>query len=338
MVVCSLVIASATFTSCSDDNTELRTDDTNVPTITVTPTNTVKERSITINAAPNTLQKVRVVFKEGEKMRRLYLTKYEIGVDEGPVSYKYPTAKTNNDNSIDIDGDDKNLLDFSFNLDTPSKKEGIIQYVLWTTTGRGDFRDVSKRNSIAPNAVGIITIKAGNVFNNFKNTYKSFEKTLLNAPTADDNSQTFMSLFDGKKYAINKADEYVNLWDFGYYWLKSTGATLASASTYRTDIVDLAVKAGVSKADLNKCYFKLSSKSASDFDKINSKEDLDFIDPSSIKSETIQKLNAGDIIEVVDQYGNKGLIKVDKIEPGLESNDYIKILIKVQVKSIPLKG
>ena len=65
---------------------------------------------------------------------------------------------------------------------------------------------------------------------------------------------------------------------------------------------------------------------------------LDAIDATAITSERIQGLKVGDVVEFVDQYGNKGLIKVSNISPGFGSDGSITFDVKVQFSALPIKG
>jgi len=49
------------------------------------------------------------------------------------------------DGSIDLDGSNQKEIDFTFDLPTPDIDNGSIVYKFWTTTGKGDFRDATKR-------------------------------------------------------------------------------------------------------------------------------------------------------------------------------------------------
>jgi hypothetical protein len=65
-----------------------------------------------------------------------------------------------------------------------------------------------------------------------------------------------------------------------------------------------------------------------DFDAVVSASDLD--DVSSSTSETLTNLTVGDVLEFVDNYGKKGMIKVTAIEGTWNNGDYIELDIKVQ--------
>ncbi len=326
-------------TSCSDNANDILTGDQDAKyEIKVNPTNTnTTERSVDIIANANSLVKVQVNFTGDKKMRRIYMTKNVYSDHSGPQPYEYSLGSKKSDGSIDLDGDDKDTFTYTFDFDTPKEVGDVVQYIIWTTNDRGDFRDVAKRNSIADDAFGTITIKAGANADTTVNGIKSFSTILLEAPLGNGKSKAFLSLFDRKAHKIEDGVEVAALWDFGYYYGKTHKASFASADNYPKDVVDIRSIAKLGNEDtLNKFYFKLSSKSNSDFESVTKKSDLDFITQPT--SERVKNLVDGDIVEFVDGYGNKGLIRVTKIVHGDGKDGEIKFDVKVQFNNEPIKG
>lgn len=333
----AFVSVSTFLTSCSSgDGNEIFRDNEEVEyNIIVNPNNaSTNERSIEIVATPSSLVKVKVNFTGDKKMRRIYMTKNVYSSNQGPQPYEYPLGSKKSDGSIDLDGDDKDTFNYTFNFDAPTNANDVVQYIIWTTNDRGDFRDVSKRNSIANDAFGTVTIKASANADTSVNGVKSFSQVLLAAPLADGSSKTFLSLFDNKTYAINQGVEVAALWDFGYYYGNTGKASFASAANYPTDIVNVPSIGGTT--ELNKFYFKKSDKTTTDFDAISKKVDLDFITKPT--TERVNNLSENDIIEFVDAYGNKGLIKVVKITGTNGTSGSIKFDVKVQINAEPIKA
>lgn len=364
--VAAFIATSLFFTSCADDGNDVfRTEDDEEITeeesyqITVNPTNAdTEERSVEIVAEANSLVQVKVSFTGDNKMRRIYLTKNIFSAGLGAQPYEYELGSKKSDGSIDLDGEDKTAFDFTFNFDAPSEIDDVVQYVIWTTNNKGDFRDISDSNSIADDAYGTITIKAGeNADTNFV-SIASFSATILAAPTGDGNSETFLSIFNGENYKIvQQAGKGINasftetekienaelsaLWDFGYFYGVTKKASFVSASRYMEvfanssgPIVDITNFTGLVKADLNSCYFAKSSLTAAEFDGATDATLSSVIQPSE---EVINDLQVGDVVEFVDAYGSKGLIKVTRIKGTYNQGDEIQFDVKVQIKAEALK-
>ncbi|TCI92310.1 hypothetical protein [Tenacibaculum sp. M341] len=343
----AFVATSSIFTSCSNNENEgLTPPDPTVGgeyQITVNPTNAGSaDRSVEIVAAANDLVTVRVNYTGDKKMRRAYITRNDFSNNDGPQAYFYPTAVQKSDGSIDIDGDDKDDFVFDLQFDTPQNINEVVQYIIWTTNDKGDFRDISDSNSIDDDAYGTITIKAGANATGSSTSFKSFSQTILAAPLASGASESFVSLFDEKTHKINEGDETLALWDFGYFYGTSTEASFYSVYDYpkvfeKNGMGGLHVSefVGTTLTELNRCYFKASSKTAADFDAANSASDLENT-LTTADAERVQNLSVGDVVEFLDQYGNKGLIKVTAITPGNGSSGKITFDVKVQVNAIPV--
>ncbi len=340
------LLGALSIISCSSDAEDVLGSgnngaDENTPTIRITEGGATDDIFVaTATGEAGTIVQGRVIFTTTDsKQRRLYVTKSEFGSSAEPIVIEELSKKgTKADGSIDLDGDTKKTLDFVFDLDVPTDANGEIIYNFWSTTGKGDFRDASKRLLLG---VGEITVKVG-TGNNPDAAVRSFTDVKLFAPALDGSTKTFFSLLDGKTHRIDEGDEYRALWDFGYYYgasgiSKDQDATLVSSLAYNdefTDDPDLIIKglrpdaSEGTEETLNKGYFAISSKNLDEFKGVSISGDLDFIDLSS--GVKVSNLKVGDIIEFVDNYKNKGLIYVKQIEPGFNTNDFIVIDIKVQ--------
>ena len=327
---------------CSkDDNDDLVITDPEAEfaaELLVTEDNVADNRTVMITADGTTMAtiKAKVRFESTtNKMRRLYITQNVSGTGEEPFVFTSQEVDEKPDGSLDLVGDDKNEFEFQIDLPAPSVANGDIVYTFWSTTGRGDFRDVTKRNALGDTALGTITIKFGTGVNS-ANGMNAFSAVILSAPLGDGSSKTFISLFNSEIYKISDGEETAALWDFGYYYGNTNKASLASTSSYPklfdhdddddpNDLVAVSVLTGVAQAELNNFYITTSSL---DFDAIASASDLDgIIQPSS---ESVTNLSEGNVLEFVDAYGNKGVIKVTEISGTFGTDDFIKIDVKVQ--------
>jgi len=350
----AFLATSMIFTSCSDDSGNdvfINDDEINDDEVTeedyeiiVSPTNgDTDERTIEIATEPNTTVEVDVNYTGDKTMRRIYITK-NVFDGEGPLPLELAIGDLKNDGSIDLGSDEKSNFEFTFDFDTPSNIDDVVQYVIWTTNAKGDFRDVSNSNSIADDAVGVVTIKGSETtVVNTSTEIKSFTAKILAAPLADGSSSTFLSVFNGEDYKIvqqenadvvngtfTEAQQIENaelsaLWDFGYFYTNGQGASFASAYNYMNaftvngeSVVKITDFTGLSLADLNQFFF---AESTLDFDTATNTE-IDAI--SSPSSEEINNLEAGDVIEFVDTYGNKGLIRVNQVEGTFNAGDFIE--------------
>jgi len=79
---------------------------------------------------------------------------------------------------------------------------------------------------------------------------------------------------------------------------------------------------------LNEAFFAISSVDMTGFDDVALSGDLDNIAQSS--SQKITNLEVGNIIEFVDNYGKKGLIKITEIQAGFNNDDFIQFDVKIQ--------
>lgn len=352
----TLAVAGGTLlTSCSSENNSGLKEPSTEPSVKtykllVNPTNESKitERNLIITAEPNSQVPVAVTFTGSENMYRLYMTQNFINGSEGavPFKYNYDVAKLKADGSINLDASDKKKFTYNLKFPTPAAKDQTVQYVLWATTGRGDFRNFEKRNAVDSNndgkgdAIGVITIKAGTVAPTTGTigsiNMKYFSAVLLAAPLKDGSSKSFISLFNNKVYSIDQGEEFAALWDLGYYYGNTKKASLASTKNFPTDIINVPAISKVATTELNEFFIGKSTKTVEEFDKIKNGTEL-----NNIVKPVTQRVNGlvkGDILEFVDAYGNIGLIKITEVVEGFGREGKIVFDVKVQVKAEPIKG
>jgi len=278
----------------------------------------------------------RVIFTStATTQRRMYITQNVSGGGDMPFN-NFDLGDTDlkkalkADGSIDLDGASKKEIDFTFELPVPAIDNGEIVYSFWTTTGKGDFRDPLKRLALG---VGTITVKVGNGTNPAAEV-RSFTDVKLFAPAADGTTKTFFSLLNETVYQINEGPEFRAFWDFGYYY-KNNQASFASTANYDAAFgfpVE-GLKAEADEEDmesetLNEAFFELSTMAATQFDGVILSGELDAITKSTFQNYT--NMAEGDVIEFVDNYGKKGLIKITEIKAGFNVNDFIVFDVKIQ--------
>ncbi|MBL6449983.1 hypothetical protein JMN32_26960 [Fulvivirga sp. 29W222] len=326
------------FASC-DDNDEITPVDPNasydaILRLSEAGTGDTTSATVTVDANTQSTIKARVTFlSTSVSMRRLYITQNIGGQGDEPFEITAAVDKKA-DGSIDIEAANSNGIVYELTLPVPSGVgTGTVVYKLWTTTGRGDYRDQTKRFAVG---TGSITLNYGGT--NEAAAVKSYSAKLLYAPLADGSSKTFISTYNGETYQISQGVEYASFWDFGYYYGNTNNASLASTYTYpklfnhdndpNTALVAVATLTNTPQEELNHAYFTGSSKTSADFDAVAVKGDLDFITKPA--TESVTGLQVGDIIEFVDGYGKKGLIRVVSINGTFGTGDYIELDIKVQ--------
>ncbi|MGM0375641.1 MAG: hypothetical protein ACQEQ0_02595 [Bacteroidota bacterium] len=336
------LIMGLSFTSCEEDASLLATDEEEeengedngedtTPKIVVTEGELEDSASTTVyvsdleEGAEEVDVTVEFSSEEG-KMRRLYMTENVGGAGDEKYELDIEDLDKKGDGSVDLSRDSE-MYGFTFSIPFPvlsDISEGTVTYQVWATSGRGDYRDHEKRIVAGP---GTITINYGGD-NPETVDVEEYTKKLLAAPLGDGSSETFISLVDGELYRIDQGEEFAAYWDFGYYYGNTHEASLASSHDYPSSIIDIPDVANTTLDELNHTYFFVTDLSVEDFDAVENASDLDYISQSS--DETVTGLAENDIIEFVDNYGKKGLIKVSEIVPGAGSNDYIELDIKVQ--------
>lgn len=336
----------AMFASCQDNLALVATDETTDEngdvvkteydaTINIIENSNESKTEATVNMGTKTTAKVRVTFASEEgKFRRLYITENIAGEGAHPYELQLKDGvkvDTKGDGSIDLQSKYKKGFDFAFDITPEQLEKGSVEYKFWATNDRGDFRNPDFKGILGGERrvaeIGTITLKFGTAANEAK--MKSFEAVLLSAPLADGTSKSFISLFDGKTYKINEGAEMAAFWDFGYFYGDTYKACLYSTSNYPKSGFSEEYSNILKDNKVNVTKFKLSTKTGAFFTDVNV-EQLAELDASNITKESVTKLNVGDIIEFVDNYGKKGLIKVIEISEGMGSRGKIKIHIKMQ--------
>jgi len=279
--------------------------------------------SIAVDPATQLEVDVRVAFTSTTtNMRRLYITQEIAG--QGAEAFELQGNVDNKqDGSLDIPAASSNDIEYMLSLPVPDLAEGTVVYQLWTTSGRGDFRDQTKRLVAG---IGTITLTYGGT--NPAAEVNSFSAKLLAAPLADGSSETFISLTDGTIFRINQGEEFAAFWDFGYFNPDGETASLASTNQYEEAFPFVNVDSLAGTTELNEAFFALSTRTSGEFDAVSVAGDLNSI--AQPTSQEIGGLEEGDIVEFVDNYGNKGLIRVVNIVPGFGSNASMTIDIKIQ--------
>ncbi len=275
----------------------------------------------------------KVVFTSTDAMRRLYITKNIQGAGEELFE---PTKNIDlkADGSVDRTGKNDKDFEFAFTLPVPSDISiGTVVYKFWTTSGNGDFRDIEQRLVAGP---GTITLVYGGT--NPAADVKTYENLNLSAPSDDGTSESFVSVLNGEVYSIepnianytqDDVNEYISFWDFGYINKTVGGPTLHSTSTYPTIAFTNFPEFNASTEAKNTCFFRTSTKTVAEFDAISVSSDLNFITKPA--DQFVSNLEANKVIEFVDQYGKKGMIKVLQAVPGnTPGTNFVRITIKVQ--------
>lgn len=285
----------------------------------------------------------RVIFtSDATTQRRMYITQNYLGQGEMPFSSfdlvsDDLTKALKADGSIDLDGATKKEIDFSFPLPVPNIDNGEIVYTFWTTTGKGDFRDVTKRLALG---AGQITVTVGSGTNPAA-AVRDFTGVKLFAPDVNGNTETFFSLLNETVYKVNVGREFRAFWDFGYYYGASgvsadDNASFASTEQYDASfgfpvqgLQPAADEENSATETLNQMFFATSTTiDVAAFDAITLSGGLDFI--ASSDAQKITNLSVGDVVEFVDNYGKKGLIKITAIQPGFGNADFIEFDVKIQ--------
>lgn len=331
-----LLVAVACFAVSCDDNEEIKVDpNTEFDAILDVSEGGAANPNVNVVVDANTTSIIdaKVSFTSTTKsMKRLYITRNVSAAGEEKFE---PTENIDlkGDGAVDLEGGDDNSFSYHFKLPVPSGvSTGTVVYKFWTTTGNGDFRDQTQRLAVGPGTI-TLTYGAGTNPSSGIAPVKSFTDVKLTAPLADGTSETFISLLDGETYNVKQGIEYVSLWDFGYLYSTATSdaATLRAAYNYPTIAIDIPTLASTTNSELNKVYFQNSLKSVSDFDGVSKGADLDFVSVSKVDGNlVVPNLVANDVVEFIDQYGKKGLIKVLQVNGTNGSDGFIRIAIKVQ--------
>ncbi|NQZ76125.1 MAG: hypothetical protein HRT61_08450 [Ekhidna sp.] len=263
-------------------------------------------------------------------MRRLYST---VNVqDQGEEAYELPlNADKKADGSLELDGPQGDA--FAVNLDIATSglpSEGTVVYKFWTTTGRGDYRDPSKRDATP---VMTLTIQVTGV--NPDRTLTETTGVQLDAPLGDASSNTFTSNVDCQTYKISDGEEFAAFWDFGFYYLPDEGISLASTESYPAlfanpsgdGLVSVNAFLGIDETEVNKCYFAAAPAGTYDGATVAS---LQSSGVSTSSPQEINNLAVGDEVYLLDQYGKRGILKVTGVVESFGSDGLIGYDIKIE--------
>ncbi|MEQ8924455.1 MAG: hypothetical protein RLO81_01515 [Fulvivirga sp.] len=338
-----LLIASG----CSDDD-EVVTDPTDEFDVTLEFSNaTASVNSPVVESYASgegqTTFKARIMITSNDRtIRRVYVTRNLAGEGDKPFDLRdfgLSNKATKPDGSIDAEASGDATVDYTLDLPIPAGigTNGSVVYKFWATNGRGDYRD--PENSLAA-GVGAIEVTVGTGVNPAA-PVKAYTTTILAAPLDDGSSLSWISLLNGERYRISDGAEFGKLWDFGYYYGANGLASLASSYRFpllfdddndpATDLVGISTLIGIDREELNRAAFALSSKTSADFDAATVAGDLNFVNltiDATNSQGRINELSEGDIIDFVDNYGKKGIIRVQSISGTFSGQ--ITIDIKVQ--------
>ena len=331
-VLMAVLMGAGLFTSCADTESITPGDTTYDGKLTMKETadGTRKDTLVNIFAEAVTGEDINVLVNftsTSGNMRRVYVTRNVAGAGEVPYTWEGSGITNNGDGSVNLDAGKSFTQELHIPKNSALAAGGTEEFKLWATNGKGDYRDVTNSFRVG---VGTIKITYGSGTNPAA-PVKAFTQTILAAPLANGASKTFMSTIDGKTYGFAAADaETAKFWDLGYYYGNTQKASLASAFNYPTDIVNISTVSGIPADQLNKCYFTISTTTSGEFDAIDTRSELDFVSASTSSPQRITDLSAGDIVEFVDGYGKKGLIRVAGIVTGSGTSGKITIDVKVQ--------
>ncbi len=340
-------LAIVTIVSCGDDNED----------ITVNTGDGIDAKlninyADSLNAEVNTDDitdfqvNVRVAIESDETVRRVYITQNVFGQGEEAVDAPAlfgANIDTKGDGSIDVENSFDGSQIYFFNISTANlpAASGTIVYRFWATKNKGDFRDSDKDRL---ESVATLVLELGTGQNPDADLIEVSDVQLF-APTADLQSNSFVSTADGNVYAL---DDFENsdLWDVGYTAQGNNPQLTSAFSSPQRFIVNgenvsfqelITSETGAEASELNMVYF-VDIDDSFDFDGATTAADFADLDVSSGNSQTIDIPTAasGDLIAFIDQYGKKGIIRIDVLFDGdgdgnyFESNDYVQIDIKVQ--------
>lgn len=168
---------------------------------------------------------------------------------------------------------------------------------------------------------------------------KVYTAKLLYAPTDNGISNTFLATTSGTVYSsddvIGTTESVSATIDFGYYYGETEFASIAGIADYPATVFDVEAEGWNTT---NETVFELTSVTTDEFDDIT-QYDGSYL--NALYGETaatqgvLNNLQVDDVIKfstdpAKEGGSKKGFIRVLNIEPGIESNDYIEIAVKVE--------
>nr|WKN37911.1 hypothetical protein K4G66_04215 [Tunicatimonas sp. TK19036] len=172
-----------------------------------------------------------------------------------------------------------------------------------------------------------------------------YEAVLLAAPIGqapgERTSETFFSATDGETYSVEQVVAGTDVASadihFGYYYGNTGLASIASPAEYPENVYNLGPN-GANWGTLNETLFRpVASLTEEAFDDITRSDVVaSQFETAGSADETgrINELAVGAIYAFSFSEGDEtrfGIFRVDDIEPGFESNDYISLTVKVAV-------
>ncbi len=173
-------------------------------------------------------------------------------------------------------------------------------------------------------------------------TVAVYTAVLLAAPTKDAatnarTSKTFFSADDGMTYSVDQVVAGTDVTsadiDFGYYYGQQDAASLASPSVYPTNVYDLGSTGANWSARNQTLFLPVNNFTTADFDAISEGQAYRLEQEYEIATGTptaqITQLTEGSIYTFKTADNRYGILRVDEILPGIESNKSITIAVKV---------
>jgi hypothetical protein len=255
---------------------------------------------------------------------RIYVTRQIGEGQEEP--FTLPGYNAKGDGSTDVGNNVDTELTARIAFPIPDTDQGTVVYRIWATTGRGDFRDPSKRIAAGP---GEITINLTGQTSSAAQLVR-YDSIVFGAPLANGTSETFFSLFTGEKYKISEGAETAELWDFGYYYGNTGLASFASTFNYPTTVIDVPSISGEDADSLNRVKFKMTTIAPADFLATTDASAVDTMSFENVTTQRVNQLEVDDVVGFEDEYGNKGLMHIKSLVPGNGENGQITVNIRVQ--------
>lgn len=166
-----------------------------------------------------------------------------------------------------------------------------------------------------------------------------YQAVLLQAPIGqapgERTSETFFSTTNGETYSVEEVVAGTGVTsadiDFGYYYGQTNQATLASPAAYPSTVYDLGPN-GANWSTLNETLFRTTTLASEDFDAITVAEGDRLAQEFEVGAEEAQQitnLTVGSIYAFKTADNRYGLLRIDDINAGIESDKYITITVKV---------
>lgn len=318
-----------------------------------------KTQEIVIISEPNKLVDVTLSFLGNKNISRLYVTKNVYSEAKGASPFQFSDlGQKKKDGSVELLKQNQKEFTRKFKFEAPKKKDDIVEYHLWVTTKTGDFRNASKHNAVNDRALCKVIIKSGKDVKLKPITLKTFSSVVLKSSTSKGGNQSYVfSTFDGKVHKLDEDKEYATYWDFGYYFgryqslqsldngVKERGGYFLSVRRYLRSglynapsiIVKKLLERDINHKELNYTSYNLNTRTIADFDAITKSSDLDnLLGKKGVKfypQSKAYKVRKGFVNEFINEYGEKGIIKVTNFVPG--ENGQVEFDIKIQVRKEP---